>query len=200
MFSKLFILFLKEFLLMSMLDNFIEADTDVLEAVGYDADMDNMEDVRLDNELEESQDMSLLERAKTEGLKITEDGRIVLPSSKKHKTSTLAVSKKEPKVKVKTAPVPKPVPEPKAYKGIKSNIFSTGNTLNNIIESLNCIKTTVDELNINCPYKISTYKNELRLTFDTLKGSTILDAMPPDLRTNCAFTTNDKEYLLMKIN
>lgn len=176
----------------------IDADVDVLESTGDDAEMDSMEDTRLDAELEETQDMSILQRAKDNGLKVTDDGRIILPGSLKGKAKV--APKSTPKTKVPVVPKPKIVAEPKPFKGINSAIFSTGDTLNRVINGLTIVRDAIKANNVTCPYKLSTYKNELRLAFDTCKGVDILNLIPREIRRECEFTVPDKkDFLTMTI-
>jgi len=124
-------------------------------------------------------DSNLLQRAKDSGLKVTSEGRIVLPGTLSDKAKSPKKETKKPKAP-KAPKEPKAPAEPKTFKGISSKIFSSGDTLGNIITGLSTIKAVVERENISCPYKVSTYKTELRVAFDTCKASELITKFSED--------------------
>ncbi len=132
--------------------------------------------------------MSMLERAKAEGLKVTPDGKIVLPGS----LSTKIKKEKAPKVL-------KEPKSPKEFKGISSKIASQGDTISNIANGLSLIKSVMDKNQIKSTYKVSTYKTELRVAFNDLKGSDFLSKMSDEEKisfSNIGWALPDKKDFL----
>ena len=142
---------------------------------------------------------SVLQRAVDQGLKVTADGRIILPGSLSDKEAKV----KAPKApKTPAAPKEKKAPVLKEFKGISSKIFSTGDTIDNVIDGLTLIKSTMESANIDSPYKISTYKNELRVAFDSIKGAEFIGKMDQAdaiLFNEAGWTSPEKKDFLMVV-
>jgi len=105
--------------------------------------------------------MSLLKRAKEQGLKITPEGQIKLPGTLKNKPKKEKKSRK-PRLKEK--------PE---FLGFNSKIFSRNpETLGKIIEGLKIFQRALVTLPPEKQdYKLSTYKKEIRFAMKVLKAS-----------------------------
>lgn len=140
---------------------------------------------------------NMLQRAKDQGLKVTADGRIVLPGDMPTKKVAKPKAEKIIKtIKPKAVKEPKPVKE---FKGINSKIFSTGDVIGKIVDGLSLIKDTLIKENITSPYKISTYKTELRIAFDTIKGAELIGKMTLENAqklNEIGFTAPDKKDFL----
>lgn len=109
-----------------------------------------------------------------ENLNTNEDGIIELPGTLKTK-GKVEKTKKIPKEKItkpKTEKVPK---EPKPYKGLDSKYISTNNTINTMVDGMQLISKLITTYEILPKYKISTYKNEMRIAFDTHTASEIMN-------------------------
>lgn len=116
---------------------------------------------------------NVLDRAVAEGIKLTVNpstGVIELPG-----TAKVKAPKAEKAPKVAKVPVVKP------FKGITSKIASSGtDTLTEIIDGLTIIRDTMTENDITSAYKVSTYKDELRIAFADIKAGELLPMMTSD--------------------
>jgi len=110
---------------------------------------------------------NILQRAKDAGITVKPDGKIVLPSTLPNKPVKAKV-KKAPKVKV-----------PKVFKGFKSAIFSEGPQMMNKItfgfNTLSMITALEDG------WKVTTYKNEMRVAFENKRASEIVAGLEEDV-------------------
>ena len=145
-----------------------------------------------------STDPNMLQRAKDQGLKVTPDGRIILPGTLKNKKEPMAKKEKTPKTpKVKKEVVLK------EFKGISSKIKSSGDTLDKMIVGLTIISDTIKANKIDSPYKVSTYKDELRIAFETTTATKMQTLMPEsdvrDLEKIGMTIPEKKEFFAMKI-
>ena len=108
---------------------------------------------------------NILQRAKDAGIKVTDEGKIVLPGNLKSKPT----KEKKPRATKtsKVAKTPKST-EPKPFKGFSSDIFSTGaNTANSVAEGLSVLAN--NSITPDANWKLSTYKKELRFAFENKK-------------------------------
>lgn len=133
---------------------------------------------------------NVLERAVAEGIKLTVNpstGVIELPGTAKVKTPKAPKAEKAPKA----------VKEPKPFKGITSKIASSGvDTLSDIIDGLTIIRDVMTSKDIQSAYKVSTYKDELRVAFNDIKAGELLPMMTPEQLadfTNSGFFVPEKK-------
>jgi len=106
---------------------------------------------------------NILQRAKDAGITVKPDGKIVLPGTLPNKPN------KPVKQKVKKAPK---VKVPKVFKGFKSAIFSTGpQTMNKITLGFNTLSMVTG---LEDGWKVTTYKNEMRVAFENKRASEIV--------------------------
>jgi len=154
---------------------------------------DNVEKVTDVKEVKESD--NVLQRAKDAGLKVT-DGVISLPGTMKKTPKAEAKAKATKETKKETAKV-----EPKLPK-ITSKIVSSGDVLGRVIEGLTLIHRTLPCIGSECQYKISTYKNELRVAFNGFSGAELIGKMDEETAqklNEVGFTSPDKKDFLAMV-
>lgn len=142
---------------------------------------------------------NMLERAKAEGLKVTKEGKIVLPGALKSRPAVIKAkktTKAAPKAKKEKVVKEKIVKEAKPR--ISSDIFSTGSTMNNLSEGLSIMASVLAVAGVK-NYKMSTYKNEFRIVFDNVTGAELIGHLTKNQAgelNSLGFTAPDKKDFL----
>lgn len=112
----------------------------------------------------------IVEHETEQTMEIDENGKIVLPGPLKGLAKSKPAEKK-----------PKVEKAPKVFKGFTSDIFSEGlDDINNAVILLDIISDVMSRENIDMPYKISTYKNELRFSLLNMTSNELIEKFNED--------------------